>query len=78
MARSQLPAVIGEAIPELVLDTGGPGRFAWEEYFSAEIRNPHTRRAYRHAVRRARHWPAKAAARGTRRSHHHRRLLIEP
>ena len=30
---------------------GGAGFFVWEEFFSAQIRNPHTRRAYSHAVR---------------------------
>jgi len=28
----------------------------WEEYFCAQIRNPHTRRAYRHAVRQFLTW----------------------
>ena len=61
MARDQLPAVIEpaddtEAMPALVADAGGGAAFAWEEYFSGEIRNPHTRRAYRHAVRRFLEW----------------------
>ena len=35
---------------------GGNARFAWEELFSAELRNPHTRRAYLHAVRQFLGW----------------------
>ena len=31
-------------------------RFAWDELFAAELRNPHTRRAYRHAVRQFLGW----------------------
>jgi integrase/recombinase XerD len=61
MARDQLPAVIeqaddGDAIPALVQDAGGAAWFVWEEYFSAQIRNPHTRRAYRYAVRQFLAW----------------------
>jgi len=61
MARDQLPAVIGQAddrkaTPALVQDAGGAGLFVWEEYFCAQIRNPHTRRAYRFAVRRFLAW----------------------
>jgi integrase/recombinase XerD len=61
MASKNIPAVIDgkaatEVIPALVADAGGAACFAWEEFFSAEIRNPHTRRAYRHAVRRFLAW----------------------
>jgi integrase/recombinase XerD len=57
MNAEQLPAVIieqageVEPIPAVVAEAGGAAGFAWEEFFLAEIRNPHTRRAYRHAVR---------------------------
>ena len=55
MARDQLPAVIEpaddtEAMPALVADAGG-GRGSHGRDLSGEIRNPHTRRAYPHAVR---------------------------
>jgi integrase/recombinase XerD len=56
MAPHLLPAVIEQPadrkpVPTLVQDAGGAAVFVWEEYFFAQIRNPHTRRAYRHAVR---------------------------
>jgi hypothetical protein len=40
-----------DSIPAMGADARQAAGFAWEELFSAEIRNPHTRRAYRHAVR---------------------------
>ena len=43
-------------MPRLIARAGGGARFAWDEWFSAEIRNPHTRRAYGHAVRRFLSW----------------------
>jgi integrase/recombinase XerD len=63
MGGQNLPAVIeqagaGLALPALVADAGPAARFAWDEFFSAEIRNPHTRRAYVHAVRRFLAWAA--------------------
>lgn len=56
-----LPAVIGragdwETTPRLVEQAGGGACFAWDELFSAELRNPHTRRAYLHAVRQFLAW----------------------
>ena len=56
MNGNMLPAVIEaarerERMPALVTRAGGGACFAWEELFSAGIRNPHTRRAYLHAVR---------------------------
>jgi integrase/recombinase XerD len=43
------------ALPDL-LDAGDPAaQFAWEEFIYAQIRNPHTRMAYEHAVRRFLH-----------------------
>lgn len=41
---------------------GDAARFAWDEFFRAEIRNPHTRKAYAQAVRQFLEWPD---ARGT-------------
>jgi len=43
-------------LPSLVASAGDAAAFAWEEFFSAGIRNPHTRRAYAHAVRRFLAW----------------------
>src|SRR5689334_5027638 len=56
MKADMLPAVIDHAgkwdgMPSLVSHAGVNARFAWEELFSARLRNPHTRRAYSHAVR---------------------------
>jgi len=56
MTGDMLPAVIDPAgkwdgMPSLVARAGGNARFAWDEWFVAELRNPHTRRAYAHAVR---------------------------
>lgn len=39
-------------IPSIVSAAGAGARFAWEEFFHARIRNPHTRTAYSYAVRR--------------------------
>lgn len=38
-------------MPESVARAGDAARFAWNEFFRAEIRNPHTRKAYAQAVR---------------------------
>ncbi len=45
-----LPAVIeppaaAPPLPALVQNAGGAAAFAWDEFFSGEIRNPNTRRA---------------------------------
>jgi integrase/recombinase XerD len=61
MKPDMLPAVIDPAgrwdgMPSLVVQAGSGARFAWDELFSAEIRNPHTRRAYSHAVRQFLAW----------------------
>jgi integrase/recombinase XerD len=58
-----VPAVIerksaGDAVPEIVAESGGAACFAWDEYFSGSIRNTHTRRAYAHAVRQFLAWVA--------------------
>jgi site-specific recombinase XerD len=50
------PAGSWDGIPPLVIRAGGSARFAWDELFSAELRNPHTRRAYAHAVRQFLGW----------------------
>jgi integrase/recombinase XerD len=56
-----LPAVIeepeaGHALPALVANAGGAAAFAWDEFFDGQVRNPHTRRAYAHAVRQFLAW----------------------
>jgi integrase/recombinase XerD len=61
MNGDMLPTVIGKganshSTPRLVEQAGGNARFAWDEFFSAELRNPHTRRAYLHAVRQFLAW----------------------
>jgi integrase/recombinase XerD len=61
MNADMLPAVIRKAgdwksAPQMVERAGAGARFAWEELFSAELRNPHTRRAYLHAVREFLDW----------------------
>jgi len=61
MKADMLPAVIDPAgkwdgMPSLVLQAGGNARFAWDELFSAKIRNPNTKRAYCHAVRQFLGW----------------------
>lgn len=42
--------------PAIVREAGGNARFAYDEFFRAEIDNDHTRRAYRHAVNRFLIW----------------------
>lgn len=50
-------ATADEAAPPAIIEDAGPSaRFAYREFFDAEIDNPHTRRAYRHAVDRLLRW----------------------
>jgi integrase/recombinase XerD len=42
--------------PRLIVEAGTNAEFAWSEYFSATIRNPHTRRAYLRIVTRFLSW----------------------
>ena len=44
------------ALPTAVAAAGSAARFAWDEFFSGTLRNPHTRAAYLHAVRRFLAW----------------------
>jgi integrase/recombinase XerD len=46
----------GDALPALIEAAGPAATFVWDEFFTAGIRNPHTRRAYTHAVRRFLTW----------------------
>lgn len=43
-------------LPNAVLAGGAQAKFAWEEFFSGQIRNPHTRTAYLRAVRVFLYW----------------------
>jgi integrase/recombinase XerD len=51
-----LPARGQAGVPAIVAAAGHAARFAWEEFFGADVRNVHTRRAYLHAVRRFLDW----------------------
>jgi integrase/recombinase XerD len=46
----------GDGLPSLIAAAGPAAAFVWDEFFTAGIRNPHTRRAYTHAVRRFLAW----------------------
>lgn len=37
-------------VPALILNAGNAAQFAWDEFIYGELRNPHTRRRYGHAV----------------------------
>jgi integrase/recombinase XerD len=60
MSNANLPAVIsnpgGPALPALVAAAGPAAHFVWDEFFAGQVRNPHTRRAYVHAVRQFLTW----------------------
>jgi integrase/recombinase XerD len=43
-------------VPAWVAEAGDAARFAFEEFFYGRIRNPHTRKAYLHALRRFAQW----------------------
>ena len=55
-STGQTLAVAGSGLPALIAAAGPAAAFVWEEFFTAGIRNPHTRRAYTHAVRRFLAW----------------------
>jgi integrase/recombinase XerD len=48
--------VVMPALPSLVAEAGERAGFAWDEFFSGQLRNRHTRTAYLHAVRRFFAW----------------------
>jgi integrase/recombinase XerD len=63
LSRSKLPAVgppltltTPIPVPDIVARAKPSARFAWEEFFEAEISNDHTRKAYRRAVVRFLAW----------------------
>lgn len=47
---SVAPARAGLALPTLITAAGEAARWKFLEFFTAQLRNPHTRRAYAHAV----------------------------
>jgi len=49
--KERLPDERGKALPMLIDNAGPAARFAWEEFFHAVVRNPHTRRSYERAIR---------------------------
>jgi site-specific recombinase XerD len=55
---TQPPAtqIVLPALPSLVATAGDRARFSWDEFFSGQLRNRHTRAAYLHAVRRFFAW----------------------
>lgn len=46
--------------PAIVRHAGKAAEFAWDEFFQAEIANPHTRKNYLHAVRKFLAWAQKS------------------
>ena len=49
---SSVPTADNAQTPALVAQAGPAAQFAWDEFIYGRIRNPRTRRAYSHAVRR--------------------------
>lgn len=47
MLNSNLPSVLAGRAPALVSVSGERASYRFFEFFTAQIRNPHTRRAYR-------------------------------
>ena len=54
-----LPSAAGESLPEIIHRAGANAVFAAQEFFYGTIRNEHTQRAYRHAVKRFLKWAEK-------------------
>jgi site-specific recombinase XerD len=55
LPSNSVPAIVPKP-PDLIAAAGTSARFAWAEFFAAQIRNPHTRAAYGLAVRRFFAW----------------------
>lgn len=53
IGAANLPVVCAKdrSLPALLAGGGPAAKFAWEEFIFAKVRNPHTRRAYEHAVK---------------------------
>jgi len=56
VVMEQRPLSAFRRMPECVVAAGQRATFAWEEFFLGKIRNPHTRAAYLHSVRRFLAW----------------------
>jgi integrase/recombinase XerD len=56
ISQSDRAGLISPPAPQIIIEAGTAAGFAWDEFFSATIRNPHTRAAYRRAVLRFLHW----------------------
>jgi integrase/recombinase XerD len=50
------PSSTAGPLPALIAQAGPAAGFAWEEFFAARLRNPHTRAAYLRAVRQFLEW----------------------
>ena len=46
-----LPSVVSDDLPEIIHRAGANAVFAAREFFEGTLRNPHTQRTYRHAVK---------------------------
>jgi hypothetical protein len=53
---SKTTAAIVPQPPLVIVEAATNARFAWDEFFAAQIRNPHTRAAYSLAIRRFFTW----------------------
>src|SRR5579862_2528075 len=51
-----LPSEVSKDLPEIIQRAGANAVFAAQEFFFGTIRNEHTQRAYRHAVKRFLKW----------------------
>lgn len=54
--KKSLAVVGNESLPEIVVNAGDQASFRFLEFFTAQIRNPNTRRAYHTAVTQFFHW----------------------
>jgi site-specific recombinase XerD len=54
-----LPSTVSDNLPDIIHRAGANAVFAAKEFFSGTIRNEHTERAYRHAVKRFLKWAEK-------------------
>ena len=54
-----LPSTVTDDLPDIIHRAGANAVFAAKEFFSGTIRNEHTERAYRHAVKRFLKWTEK-------------------
>ncbi|MBY0460635.1 MAG: site-specific integrase, partial [Gemmataceae bacterium] len=57
--RPALPAPRHDPLPALLAAEGPGAAVAWDEFFAAQLRNPHTRAAYKRAVTRFLGWAAR-------------------